>query len=128
MRNIFIADDHPLIRTGLEFFLKEKGYTIVGTEDNGRSALNFIIKHQPDIAMLDVDMPFLTGVEIARHCGKMDLNCKIVLITYHKNINFYLEAKKYNIYGYLLKRVCSGRSRRLYTFCEQGRTLFQQKN
>lgn len=103
MLHIFIADDHPLLLKGLEDLLKEKNYHISGTASNGQAALNFITKNQPDIAILDVEMPLLTGIEIVKYCKKNRVKTKIILITLHKNINLYLESKKYGAYGYLLK-------------------------
>lgn len=100
---IFIADDHPILVKGLKDLLIEKGYEIIGTSSNGRAALNFIFKQKPDIAILDVEMPFLTGIEIAKAALKNDSKTKIILITLHKEVELYLQAKKLNIYGYLLK-------------------------
>jgi len=67
---IFIADDHPLLVKGLQDLLTEKKFTIIGTSTDGRSAMNFILKEKPNIAILDVEMPFLTGIEIASECKK----------------------------------------------------------
>jgi len=100
---IFIADDHPILVKGLKDLLLEKEYHVVGTATNGQAALNFIFKEQPDIAILDVEMPFLTGIEIAKAVQKEAHNTKIVLITLHKEVELYLQAKKLNIFGYLLK-------------------------
>lgn len=101
--SIFIADDHPILIKGLEDLLVEKGFKVVGSATNGQSAFNFILKNEPDIAILDVEMPFLTGIEVAKECMKNNLKTKIILITLHKEVELYLRAKKLNIYGYLLK-------------------------
>lgn len=100
---IFIADDHPILVKGLEDLLVEKGYEVIGTATNGQAAMNFILKQTPDIAILDVEMPFLTGIEIAKTAMKNNIKTKIILITLHKEVELYLQAKKLNIYGYLLK-------------------------
>lgn len=100
---IFIADDHPILLKGLENFLIEKKFNVVGKALDGRASLNFIIKNQPEIAILDVEMPFLSGVEISEYCKKNKIKTKIVLITLHKDINLYLVAKKIGVFGYLLK-------------------------
>lgn len=100
---IFIADDHPILVKGLEDLLVEKGYDVMGTATNGQAALNFIFKEKPDIAILDVEMPFLTGIEIAKTVLRENHPTKIILITLHKEVELYLQAKKLNIFGYLLK-------------------------
>lgn len=100
---IYIADDHPLLVNGLRNLLLEKKYNVVGAGNNGKEALNFIIKNNPQIAVLDIDMPKLTGIEIAKQCQKLNISTKIILITFHKEIELFLQAKKLNIYGYILK-------------------------
>ncbi|RCS27939.1 DNA-binding response regulator [Polaribacter sp. WD7] len=100
---IFIADDHPILLKGLQDLLLEKKFNVVGKAVEGRSALNFIIKNIPDIAILDVEMPFYSGLEIAEYCKKNKLKTKIILITLHKDMNLYLASKKNGVFGYLLK-------------------------
>lgn len=101
--SIFIADDHPLLLKGLEELLLEKKFNVIGKATNGQSALNFIVKEQPDIAILDVEMPLKTGIEIAKECNQNNLKTKIILITLHKEIDLYLMAKKIGVFGYILK-------------------------
>ena len=101
--SIYIADDHPILIKGLKDLLIEKGYNIVGTGNDGKAALNFILKNEPSIAIIDVEMPKLTGIEVAKECLKNNSKTKIILITLHKEVGLYLQAKKYNIYGYILK-------------------------
>jgi DNA-binding NarL/FixJ family response regulator len=102
---IFIADDHPILLKGLEDLLLEKKFNVIGKAHDGRSALNFIVKHTPDIAILDVEMPFYSGLEIAEYCKKNKIKTKIVLITLHKDMNLYLASKKNGVFGYLLKEL-----------------------
>ena len=68
--NILIADDHPLLLRGLEEFLREKNYQIIATCTDGLSAYNTIIKEKPDIAILDIEMPNMTGIDIAKNCKR----------------------------------------------------------
>lgn len=101
--SIYIADDHPILIKGLTDLLIENKYHIIGTANNGKTALNFILKNEPTIAILDVEMPLLTGIEVAKECLKENISTKIILITLHKEVQLYLQAKKCNIYGYILK-------------------------
>ncbi len=100
---IIIADDHPLLLKGLNDFLKEKDYNIIGSGNNGREAYNLITKLNPDIAILDIQMPFLSGLEIAKKCKTNGLTTKIILITLHKERDLYQQAQDLNIFGYVLK-------------------------
>ncbi|MDH7446894.1 response regulator [Aquimarina sp. 2201CG14-23] len=101
--NILIADDHPLLLKGLEEFLKEKKHTIVAACSDGLSAYNNIVKLKPDLAILDIEMPNLSGLDVAKQCKQHNITTKIVLITLHKEKKVFEDALKLNIQGYLLK-------------------------
>ncbi|MEO1032004.1 MAG: response regulator transcription factor [Bacteroidota bacterium] len=100
---ILIADDHPILLRGLETFLQDHNHNVIATCTDGKTAYNAIVKHKPDISILDIDMPNLTGIEIAKNCKRHNLNTKIILITLHKEKKIYENAMRYNIHGYLLK-------------------------
>jgi len=100
---IVIADDHPLLLKGLYDFLIEKGYNVCGMAENGNTAYNEIVKKKPVIAILDIQMPILSGLEVAAKCRQNKLDVKIILITLHREKELLLEAKKLNIFGYVLK-------------------------
>jgi DNA-binding NarL/FixJ family response regulator len=101
--SIIIADDHPLLLKGLNDFLVEKGYNLIGRGKDGREAYNLIVQKQPQIAILDIQMPFMSGIEIAQKCKTQNIDTKIVLITLHKEKELYQTAKELNIFGYILK-------------------------
>ena len=101
--SIVTADDHPLLLKGLNDFLIEKNYNIIDSASDGNSAYNIIIKHKPDIAILDIQMPIMSGIEVAKKCKQNDIQTKIVLITLRKEKDLFLEAKKLNVFGYVLK-------------------------
>ena len=101
--SIIIADDHPLILKGLRDFLTEKGYTVTGSAKDGIEAYDLIVKYEPDIAILDIRMPLMTGLEVAKKCESQKFKTKIVLITFEKSIRLYQEAKTLNVFGYVLK-------------------------
>ena len=125
--SIFIADDHPLLLKGLEDLLLEKNMNLIGSATDGRSALNFILKEAPEIAILDVEMPELSGLEVAKECYKHKLKTKIILITLHKEIELYLSAKKLNIFGYLLKEFAIDEIETCITSVSKGVPYFSEK-
>ncbi|WP_299109107.1 response regulator transcription factor [uncultured Winogradskyella sp.] len=100
---IIIADDHPLVLKGLKDFLIEKNFNVLATAKNGKEALTLIKAHAPDIAVLDIKMPFLTGIQIAEKCKTDDISTKIILITFEKDEKTYNEARALGVYGYVLK-------------------------
>lgn len=101
--SIVIADDHPLMLRGLTDFLTSKNFNIVGSAQDGNAAYNLIVKHKPDIAVLDIRMPHQTGLEIAEACKKNNLKTKIILITFDKEQELFDKAREVNVYGYILK-------------------------
>ncbi|MEO8933358.1 MAG: response regulator transcription factor [Xanthomarina sp.] len=104
MRNsIIIADDHPLILKGLHNFLVEKEFNVLASAVNGTEAFELIETHKPGIAILDIRMPYLTGLQIAEKCKDLNYDTKIILITFEKEKAIYQQAKTLNIYGYVLK-------------------------
>ncbi len=100
---IITADDHPLLLKGLNDYLLERGYNIIGSAKNGREAYNLITKENPEIAILDIQMPFMSGIEIAHKCKIECSETKIILITLHKEREIFEQAKELNIFGYILK-------------------------
>lgn len=101
--SIVIADDHPLMLRGLTDFLTSKGYNIIGSAQDGNAAYNLIVKLKPDIAILDIRMPYKTGLEIAEDCKKNNLETKVILITFDKEEGLYDRAVSFGVYGYILK-------------------------
>jgi len=102
-KSIIIADDHPLLLKGLTDFLVEKGYNFIGSAENGREAYALINKLEPDIAILDIQMPYMSGIDIAKKCISNNIATKIVFITFHKEKELYEQAKDLSIFGYILK-------------------------
>ncbi|WP_339610895.1 response regulator transcription factor [uncultured Planktosalinus sp.] len=102
-KTIITADDHPLLLKGLNDFLNEKNYNIIGSAKDGEQALTLIENLNPDIAILDIQMPNLSGLDVAKICNNKGYKTKIILITFHKEASLYFEAKELNVFGYLLK-------------------------
>lgn len=90
---------------GLSDFLKVRGHNIVGSASDGEKAYNLIVNLKPDIAILDIRMPFMTGLEIAAECKKNMLPTKIVLITFDKEEELYDQSRELGVYGYILKEL-----------------------
>lgn len=124
---IIIADDHPLLLKGLSDFLMEKGYNVVGSGNDGREAYNLIVQEQPDIAILDIQMPFMSGIEIAQKCRTNNIPTKIVLITLHKEKELYQKAKDLNIFGYILKEFALEEIETCIQTVKTGKPFFSEK-
>ncbi len=100
---ILVADDHPILLKGLIDELLNIGFVVFEGAKNGAEALDSIVSKKPTIAILDINMPFLTGFEVIKKCQAASLETKFIILTSHKEKGFVLKAKKMNIAGYLLK-------------------------
>jgi two-component system nitrate/nitrite response regulator NarL len=101
--SLFVADDHPLLLKGLVDELKDYNYNVVDTAENGAIALDKIMELQPTIAILDEEMPRLTGFEVIKKCKEKQIKTKFIILTSHKEKAFIYQAKKLNISGYIIK-------------------------
>tara|TARA_R110002072_G_scaffold192107_2_gene348812 strand:- start:1904 stop:2533 length:630 start_codon:yes stop_codon:yes gene_type:complete len=124
---VFIADDHPLIVQGMRSLLESKKYNVIGEANDGLTALNFIIKNEPTIAILDIGMDKLTGLEVAQSCKRNKLKTKIILVTLHKEATYFLRAKEYQVDGYLLKELALNEIEKCIEAVFNGATYFSEK-
>jgi len=124
---VIIADDHPILLKGLQSFLMDLNLHIVGTCKNGREACDQIIKLQPKLAILDMEMPFKTGIEIASECQKLEIPTKIILLTLHKELYLYQKAKELNLSGYVLKEFALEDLAQAINIVLEGGNFFSEK-
>lgn len=104
MLRILIADDHPLYRKGLRQALEEsEAIHIVGEAGDGKTALRLIKKEKPDIAILDIDMPEMNGLRVARTVGEEKLFTAVVILTVYRQEDMFNEAMDAGVRGYVLK-------------------------
>ncbi|MAO48523.1 MAG: DNA-binding response regulator [Aequorivita sp.] len=101
--SIVIADDHPMILKGLHDELKAHNYNILGQAANGMQALELILTHNPTLALLDIDMPLLTGFEVIKMAKQKKVDTKFIILSFHKENDYLIQAKALQINGYLLK-------------------------
>lgn len=101
--NILIADDHSLIRQGLRQVLDTESSFKVIEAENGEQALNQIREHRPDIAILDVEMPIMTGFEVAKQLHHESLSIDVIFLTMFKDESMFNNAMDIGVKGYVLK-------------------------
>lgn len=100
---VVIADDHALLLGGLQAQLTAAGILVVGQAADGTNALQLIMDKVPDMAILDIEMPYMSGLAIAKHCKDHHLETKIILLSMHKEQEFVAQAMQLGISGYVLK-------------------------
>ncbi len=102
--SVLIADDHPLMRKGLRLSVQEdSGLHVVGEASDGEAALSLIAKLHPHVALLDIEMPKLDGLGVAREVVKRGLKTEIIFLTLHSNQDLFRSAMDLGCKGYILK-------------------------
>ena len=100
---LLLADDHALIRQGLKALLEKQGCQVVCEASNGQETLRSVEKTQPDVAIVDISMPVLNGVDAARELKKSSPKTKVILLTQHDEDQYVTEALRAGVRGYVLK-------------------------
>jgi DNA-binding NarL/FixJ family response regulator len=101
---ILIADDHPLMRKGLRLSVEEdRALKVVGEASDGEAALSLIKKLHPHVALLDIEMPKLDGLGVARELVKSKVKTEIIFLTFHSNQDLFRSAMELGCKGYILK-------------------------
>jgi len=102
-RRVMIADDHQIVRQGLRALLEKAGHVVVAEASNGREAVDLAAKQQVDIAVLDLIMPVLNGVDSARELLRAAPQVRTILLTMHADRPYVVEALQAGARGYVLK-------------------------
>jgi DNA-binding NarL/FixJ family response regulator len=99
-----LADDHPIVRKGLKALLHGEGACrVVGEADDGLTAIELISRLQPDVAILDVQLPDLDGLEVARRVRQHVPETKVIMLSMFAEEHFVLDALRHGAMGYVLK-------------------------
>jgi DNA-binding NarL/FixJ family response regulator len=100
---IILADDHPMFLQGLKRLLERADFEVVGEAGDGREAVRLAAEKRPDVAILDLAMPLLNGVDAAREIGKAAPGTKTIILTTYSEDQCVREAMRAGVSGYLLK-------------------------
>ena len=126
MINVMIVDDHKMIREGLKRILEFDGeVSVIEEADNGQDCLNKLKTTKPDIILLDINMPFMNGIETLQALKKKRKKYKVLMLTVHNEIEYLLKAVDIGIDGYLLKDSDSSELKRAITSIYNGEKFIQ---
>jgi DNA-binding NarL/FixJ family response regulator len=101
---LLVADDHEVVRNGVRSLLEaQPGWQVMAEASNGREAVEQANRLKPDVAVLDIGMPSLNGLEAARQILRNDPHIKIVILTMHESENLIREVLKVGARGYVSK-------------------------
>jgi DNA-binding NarL/FixJ family response regulator len=101
---ILIADDHSLVRTGLRQLLEGSAeFSVVGEAESGEEAVRQVAKLKPDIAILDISMPGMSGIEATRTIGRENTGTRVLILTIHESEEYIYQMVRAGASGYVLK-------------------------
>jgi len=106
---ILLADDHTVIRSGLRLLLeRQEDMVVVGEAEDGRRAVELAEKESPDVAVIDIAMPALNGIEAARQIVAKNPDIAVVILSMHSDESYVMRALKAGARAYLLKDSAEG--------------------
>lgn len=101
---VFNADDHPLLKKGItNLILEQEDMEWVGSAGDGKEALEKLRALQPDVAILDIEMPHYSGIEVVKKCIEEGSKTSFIILTLFKDESFLTNALNIGVLGYLLK-------------------------
>ena len=125
MIRIILADDHAVMRRGLRLVLEQqKDFEVVGEASDGRVAVGLAETARPDIAVLDITMPNLNGIEAAHQIGAKQIGVATIILSMHADESFVLRALKAGARGYLLKESAEGDLINAIRLVSEGKSFF----
>lgn len=120
---IFLADDHVMIREGLRLLIdRQKDLSVVGEAEDGRAVLKNVPKANPDIIIMDVEMPNLNGREATRQILELYPNISVIALSAHTDSRYISEMLKVGAKGYLLKHSASDELLQAIKLVSRGKT------
>ena len=100
---ILLADDHNIVRQGIRAILERESFEVVAEATDGRDAVAQAEKKRPDVAILDIAMPLLNGVDAAREVMRVSPGTRTILLTIHEENQYVVEALRAGVTGYIVK-------------------------
>lgn len=103
MSNILLVDDHPVVLLATKILLEQHGFNIIGEASNGIDALQLIKKLNPDIVVIDLNIPSLDGLEVIKRCMGLNLKTRFLVLTSQSSMHFIHLSMQAGASGYLSK-------------------------
>ncbi|MBV36490.1 response regulator [Kangiella spongicola] len=127
MIRVLLADDHTILRQGLVSILaKDDECMVVGEASNGLEAVEKVLELEPQIAVIDISMPELNGMEVVKRINKKLPECKILVLTMHEEEEYVIHMVRAGASGYLLKDSASEELIKAVKTLANGKSYFSQ--
>jgi DNA-binding NarL/FixJ family response regulator len=105
---IVVADDHKIVREGIRKVLETReDFQVVGEASDGEEAVQMVIEKEPDVALMDIWMPRLSGIDATRRIGKRGLETKVLVLSMHESRAYVEEVLRAGAAGYIVKNAAS---------------------
>jgi DNA-binding NarL/FixJ family response regulator len=122
---ILIADDHTILRSGLRLLLEQQAdLKVVAEANNGREAVELASRHRPEVAILDIGMPELNGIEATRQILAAEPSTQVVILSMHADEGYVLRALKAGARAYILKNSAESDLIRAVRSVADGKSFF----
>jgi DNA-binding NarL/FixJ family response regulator len=122
---VLVADDHMIARTGIRHVLEsEADFEVVGEAASGTEALALVLELHPDVVVLDISMPGVTGLEVAARLRTSSPDTRILILSMHDQAEYVLESVRAGAHGYLLKDTAATELREAIRAVCQGESYF----
>jgi DNA-binding NarL/FixJ family response regulator len=124
MVRLLLCDDHAMFRQGLKSILEtEEGFRVIGEAANGREAVRYALETQPDVVLMDIQMPGLDGVAATKAILEERPDIRVIVLTMYRQDRYVFEAIKAGARGYLLKDADAGELIEAIRRVHEGETL-----
>ena len=100
---VLLADDHGIVRRGLRSLLEETGHSVVAEAADGLEAVRLCEEHRPELLIIDIGMPKLSGIEVATRAQKLDRPPAVIILSMHADESYIIRALAAGARAYLLK-------------------------
>ena len=102
---VLLADDHDILRQGLQLLLEtQQDIEVIGEARTGREAIALALRFKPDVAIVDITMPDLDGLEACQHIRNQQPTTQVLILTMHESEEYFLQALRVGAAGYLVKK------------------------
>jgi DNA-binding NarL/FixJ family response regulator len=125
---IVIADDHRMVREGLKQLLELEGdISVIGEAGDGVSCLSIIEELNPEVVLLDINMPLMNGLQVLQKLKENKCNSRILILTIHNEVEYLIKAVDIGVDGYILKDSESDVLRRAIFAVKSGESYIQSE-
>lgn len=126
--SVMIADDHGLMREGIKQLLEFDGsIEVISEAGNGEECLRKLKDLNPQVLLLDINMPKMNGIEVLEEIKKQKINVKVLILTVHNEVKYLLKAVEIGVDGYLLKESESEELKKAIEFVVRGESYIQPR-